>query len=301
MRILTHDEVLARLSPADAVEALRQALRDGFDPATDLPRTKVPLHRGEMHILPASLPRVGGVKILAIQPEDHDPALPLIQGQYLLIDSTTLTPFSLLNGTALTTLRTPAVSVAGVRDFLAVASGPLKVVIFGTGAQGRGHAATVESVVGVGEASISFVGRSEPHNLGHPWLAAGSTEARETVAAADLVVCATTAREPILSLADVRLDALIIAVGSHTTDARELASDLMGAAHVMVEDVDAALREAGDVTLAIAEGALSREDLIPMKDVVAGAVKFERDRPIVFKTVGMPWEDLVVADAVDRA
>lgn len=71
-----------------------------------------------MHILPASLPRVSGVKILAIQPEDHDPDLPLIQGQYLLIDSTTLKPFSLLDGTALTTLRTPAVSVAGVRDFI---------------------------------------------------------------------------------------------------------------------------------------------------------------------------------------
>lgn len=114
-------------------------------------------------------------------------------------------------------------------------------------------------------------------------------------------MCATTACGPILSLADVRPDALIIAVGSHATDARELASDLKGVTHVMVEDVDAALREAGDVTLAIAEGALSREGLIPMKEAVTGAVKLERDRPIVFKTVGMPWEDLVVAGAVDRA
>lgn len=103
-----------------------------------------------MHLLPASLPRVSGVKILAIQTEDHDPVLPLIQGQYLLIDSTTITPFSRLDGTALTTLRTPAFSVAGVRDFLTGIAGPLKAAIFGTGAQGRGHAATVESVVGAG-------------------------------------------------------------------------------------------------------------------------------------------------------
>lgn len=148
---------------------------------------------------------------------------------------------------------------------------------------------------------MSFVSRSEPRDLGYPRLAAGSDEAREAVAAADLVVGATTAREPILSLTDVRPDALIIAVGSHTADARELASDLQGAAHVMVEDVDAALREAGDVTLAIAEGALAHEDLIPMKNVVTGSVELQRDWPIVFKTVGMPWEDLVVADAVDRA
>lgn len=80
MRILTHDEVLASLSPAGAVDGLRQALRESFDPATDLPRIMAPLHRGETHILPASLPRVSGMKILAIQPEDHDPVLPLIQG-----------------------------------------------------------------------------------------------------------------------------------------------------------------------------------------------------------------------------
>lgn len=300
MRILTHDEVLAALSPADAVDALRKALRDGYDPADDQPRTKVPLHRGEMHLLPSTLPRVSGVKILAIQPEGHDPALPLIQGQYLLIDGTTLAPLSLLDGTALTTLRTPAVSLAGVKDYLPRATSPLNVVVIGTGAQGRGHAAAVESVVGAEGASISFVGRTEA-DLGHPWLKAGSVEAAAALKAADLVVCATTASEPILSLHDVRPDALVIAVGSHTTSARELASDLMGAAHVIVEDAGAALREAGDVTLAISEGALTPSDLISMRDVVTGAVELERDRPIVFKTVGMPWEDLVVANAVHRA
>ncbi|WKD57276.1 ornithine cyclodeaminase [Corynebacterium capitovis DSM 44611] len=256
--------------------------------------------RGETHIRPVSLPRVSGVKILAIQPEDHDPALPLIQGQYLLIDGTMLAPLSLLDGTALTTLRTPAVFLAGVKGFLPRAASPLEVVIIGAGAQGRGHAATVESVVGAEGASISFVGRTEV-DLGHPWLQAGSAEAAAALKAADLVVCATTATSPILALDDVRPDALVVAVGSHTTDARELASDLMGAAHVIVEGVDAALREAGDVTLAITEGALAASDLIRMKDVVTGAVEPGGDRPIVFETVGMPWEDLMVADAVYRA
>ena len=78
MRILTHNEVIARLSPAGAVDVVRQALREGFDPATDLPHAKAPLHRGEMHILAASLPSVSGVKILAIQLEGHDTDLPLI-------------------------------------------------------------------------------------------------------------------------------------------------------------------------------------------------------------------------------
>ncbi|WP_291314180.1 ornithine cyclodeaminase family protein [Corynebacterium sp. UBA2622] len=302
MEIITHDEVMSRLSPAEAVDALRDALAAGFDPESDLPRTKVPLAHGEMHLMPSTLPHVSGVKILAIQPADHDPLLPLIQGQYLLFDGPTLTPTTLIDGAALTTLRTPAVSLAGVKDALAGGNGPLTAVIVGTGTQGCGHAAALESVFrSVRPVEITFVGRSEPEGLGYPWAAAGSPEATEAVAAAELVVCATTSLEPVVDLQDVRRDSVVVAVGSHTTDAREIGSDLMGAAHVIVEDGEVALREAGDVTLAIADGALQVEDLIPVRDVVTGTVSLTRDRPVVFKTVGMPWEDLVVADAVRRA
>ena len=67
---------------------------------------------------------------------------------------------------------------------------------------------------------------------------------------------------------------------------------------MVVEDVATALREAGDVVLAIAEGALTPADLVPMRDVVTGAVAVPADRPLVFKSVGMSWQDLVVAAAV---
>jgi ornithine cyclodeaminase/alanine dehydrogenase-like protein (mu-crystallin family) len=49
------------------------------------------------------------------------------------------------------------------------------------------------------------------------------------------------------------------------------------------------------VVLAIAEGALTPDDLVPMRDVLTGAVAVPADRPLVFKSVGMSWEDLVVA------
>jgi ornithine cyclodeaminase len=91
---------------------------------------------------------------------------------------------------------------------------------------------------------------------------------------------------------------VVAAVGSHEPDARELDASLLGRAAVVVEDVATAMREAGDVVLAIAEGALSAADLVPMRDVVIGAVTVPADRPLVFKGVGMSWQDLVVAEAV---
>ncbi|WP_165164207.1 ornithine cyclodeaminase family protein [Corynebacterium qintianiae] len=297
MEFFSHDDVLARLSPADAADALRAALKAGFDPATDLQREKVALQRGQMHIMPSSLPRVSGIKVLTLQPEDHDPSLPLIQGQYLLFDGATLAPAAVLDDAALTTLRTPAVSIAGVKPLLTRGEGELKVAIFGTGAQGVGHVETITPVLdGVRAARFSYISRRPADLPG--WVQAGSSQARAAVAEADLVVCATTSPGPLISLADVRPDAVVIAVGSHTVNAREVASDLMGAANVIVEDIEVALREAGDVVLAIEEGALPQSALLPMKDVVTGAVALDPARPTVFKTVGMPWEDLVVADAV---
>jgi len=122
--------------------------------------------------------------------------------------------------------------------------------------------------------------------------------ADETLRAADVVVCATSARFPVFDSALLRDDVVVVAVGSHEADARELDAPLLGLATVVVEDITTALREAGDVVLAIAEGALEPADLVPMRDVVTGAVAVSGDRPLVFKSVGMTWQDLVVAAAV---
>jgi ornithine cyclodeaminase/alanine dehydrogenase-like protein (mu-crystallin family) len=129
-------------------------------------------------------------------------------------------------------------------------------------------------------------------------IALGSTRADLALRAADVVVCATSARSPVFESTLLRDDAVVIAVGSHEPDARELDAALLGRASVIVEDVDTALREAGDVILAIDDGHLGPDRLLTMQDAVAGTVEAPTDRPTVFKSVGMAWQDLVVAEAV---
>lgn len=90
----------------------------------------------------------------------------------------------------------------------------------------------------------------------------------------------------------------MIAIGSHEPDAREVDGALCRRATVVVEDPATALREAGDVVLGIAEGALDPDELVPMRDVVTGRVELPLDEPLLFKGVGMSWEDLVVASAI---
>jgi ornithine cyclodeaminase len=72
----------------------------------------------------------------------------------------------------------------------------------------------------------------------------------------------------------------------------------MERATVVVESRKTALREAGDVILALAEGRLSASALVTMTDLLVSKAVLPADRPAVVKTSGMAWEDLVVAVAV---
>jgi ornithine cyclodeaminase len=293
-----HDEAAIRraLPPAAAVAAVEDALRAGLDPAAGVPRSIVDLASGELLMMPAASPGHAGVKLVTIAPDNPARGLPRIHGVYVLFDGETLRPVALLDGTALTTVRTPAVSVAAVRPFLP--AHPLRVVVLGTGPQGIGHLETLAAVHDV--AAATFVARS-PKPLGRPGattLTAGSPEVDAALREADVVVCATTATTPLFDSALLADDAVVVAVGGHRPDAREVDGAFCARATVVVEDVATALRECGEIVLAVAERALDPAALVPMRDAVLSGRK--RPGPVLYKGSGMSWQDLVAAEAVVR-
>ncbi|HVH94701.1 MAG TPA: ornithine cyclodeaminase family protein [Nocardioidaceae bacterium] len=292
MRYLDANAVAA-LGPAAAVDAIRRALRGGFDPSTDPARLSVDLTHGQFLLMPSESRVAAGVKVVTVAPGNPAHGLPRIQAVYLLFDEQTLTLRAAMDGTALTTLRTPAVSVAAVLDRLP--QRPLRVAVVGGGPQATGHVATLSALCHLEQATYLV---RDPSRHSVEAVAVGSEAAEEALQAADVVVCATSARTPVFDSSLLADDVVVIAVGSHEPDARELDAALLGRATVVVENVSTALREAGDVVIAIAEDALTPDDLVPMRDVVTEAVALPKDRPTVFKSVGMSWQDLVVAEAV---
>jgi ornithine cyclodeaminase len=284
---------VAALGPAAAVGAIADAVLSGVDPAADPPRVSVGLTHGEFLLMPSQTPAAAGVKVVTIAPANPSHGLPRIQAVYLLFDQETLALRAALDGTALTTLRTPAVSVAAVLRRLP--DRPLRVAVIGAGPQATGHAATLAAVRSL--EAVTYLVR-DPTRTRLDAVRLGSSQADQALRSAHVVVCGTSARSPVFDSALVRNDAVVIAVGSHEPDARELDAQLLRHATVVVEDIATALREAGDVILAIAEGKLDPDDLVPMRHVLTGAVTVPADRPLVFKSVGMSWEDLAIAAAV---
>jgi ornithine cyclodeaminase len=134
----------------------------------------------------------------------------------------------------------------------------------------------------------------------------GSTEAfagelgaepADSVAGADLICCATTAREPLFDGDAAAAHATVVAIGSHEPDVREVDERFLARATVVVESRASALREAGDVVLALRAGAIAEDDLHDLGELVRGEVRFRTDRPRLFKSTGMAWQDLVTAAA----
>jgi ornithine cyclodeaminase/alanine dehydrogenase-like protein (mu-crystallin family) len=266
-----------RLGAAGAADALERALAEGFDPEADPPRSVLGLGRGELLVMPSAVGGHAAVKLVTVGGD------PRVQGVCVVFDATTLAPVALVDGIALTNVRTAAVSAVAVRR-LAI-PGARRLLVFGRGPQAHAHVEAIRAVRLIER--VDMVGRD--HGDVDP-----------LVAAADVICCCTTAREPLFDGALVADDALVVAIGSHEPAARETDDALAARATVVVESRASALREAGDVIAALASGALAERDLVTLADLVRGTAVPAPDRPRLFKSTGMAWEDAVVAAAVAR-
>ena len=161
------------------------------------------------------------------------------------MDAATLSPIALIDGTALTTLRTPAISAA-IADYLAP-SHVDHLVVFGSGPQAWGHIEAMRAIRVGGRVTIIARDQSRAASLASRVKARGlnarvghADDARD----AQILVCATTARTPLFDGSLVPDDSFTVAVGSHEADAREVDSALIVRAQLVVEDTAVALREA---------------------------------------------------------
>jgi ornithine cyclodeaminase len=222
--------------------------------------------------------------------------LPKIQGWFVLFDSATLTPQAFMDGAALTAIRTPALSALGVK-YLAPPSAS-RLLVFGTGPQARNHIRAVAAVRRLSE--VTVVGRTtaQAHQF-----AESLPEFRVTVgdapavSEADIILCCTSATEPLFDGRLVRDEAVVVAMGSHEPDMRETDDVLVQRSSVYVEDIATAVREAGDVVIPMAHGILRAQDLHPLSQLIRDGAA-PRTGPAFFKTVGMGWQDLIAAAIV---
>jgi ornithine cyclodeaminase/alanine dehydrogenase-like protein (mu-crystallin family) len=263
--------VQRRLSVPTVADGLEAALLAGLDPEADHPRGAVKLAAGELLLMPSAAAGHPVVKLVTVGGE------PRIQGVCVVFDGATLEPVALVDGIAVTNVRTPAVSALAARRL--AAPDARRLLVLGRGPQAHAHVEAMRAIRPIDR--VDMVGR------------AGADD--DLIAAADIVCCCTTAREPLFDGALVADHATVVAIGSHEPDAREVDDTLVRRATTVVESRASALREAGDVVLAIGSGATTADRLVTLAELVRGEAEPPADRPRLFKSTGMSWEDAVVA------
>jgi ornithine cyclodeaminase len=305
--LLDEQRLRALVPMTAAVVALEAALYDGSAPGVTPARTSVLTQAGQVLLMPAATSRFVGIKLVSIAPDNPAIGRPRIQGVYVLMDAVGLTPVALVDGVALTSLRTPATSAVAVRRM--AVSGAVRLVVIGTGPQGYGHVEAVQAIRHISHLTVVGRDRAKAEAMAR-WAAdrglpteivAGADLAdgvEGPIRAADVVVCATTSRWPLFDGTWVADHAVVVAVGSHEPDAREVDSELVLRSIVVVETRETALREAGDILVPIRDGECGPDVITgDLSQLVKGHLNLDLRRPRFFKGCGEAWQDLVVASA----
>lgn len=257
---------------------------------------------GDLLVMPHADEQAVGVKIVGVCRSNPARGLPLINGLYLLFDPETLTPRTLIDGAGLTALRTA--SVSGLATDHLARKDSHDLVIFGAGVQGRAHLHAMLAVRPIER--LTIVSRSpgpaerlvaHAEGLGVSARIGDS----DAVSDADIVCTCTTSHTPVLRGGNLRPGTHVNAIGAFRPTDRELDDDAIRQGLLVVDTIDGALAEAGDVVIPLRSGKLSAARLTELRDIVTGAAgRTNREDVTVFKSVGESLQDAIVATAVSR-
>ncbi|HUS15807.1 MAG TPA: ornithine cyclodeaminase family protein [Chloroflexia bacterium] len=298
--ILREADVERLVSMSDMVEALETAFHEqGAGAATNEPRRRVRAPGGgTLHLLGGALPGQGVLGFKA-----YTGFRPKTRFMVALYDSNDGRLLALIEADRLDQLRTGAATGVATRH---MARTPAEGATFTLGCYGAGYQARtqVEAVCAVRPVGRLRVYSPTPANrdafaaemgaaLNIPVEAVDSPEA--VAAGADILVTATTAREPVLRAQWLEPGVHINAAGANMLLRRELDDTIMRwAGHIAVDSADQARLEASDLISPWERGFLYWEKLIELRQIVAGLLPGRTDdqEVTVFKSLGIGLEDV---------
>ncbi len=290
-------EVLQALSRGDAVLPLRQVLR-------------LPDGRGAFAVMPAVLGRdtndtALAVKAITVLPANHGTAYDSHQGAVLLFEGEHGSLQAILDASALTAIRTAAVSGVATRALAREDAGDL--ALLGTGVQAGTH---LEAMMAARRLRRVRAWSRNPEHVRafadgarrrYGIAVEPAATARDAVAGADLVCTVTSSREPVVQDGWIAAGAHVNAVGASLATTRELDSGTVARARLFVDRRESAQAEAGDFLIPRAEGLVGDDHIrAELGEVLLGRRpgRLSAGDVTVFKSLGLAVEDLAAARLV---
>ncbi|MCA1645875.1 MAG: ornithine cyclodeaminase family protein [Chloroflexi bacterium] len=302
--LIREEEVRDLLTMAEASAVVEEAFRQlGQGKAFNNPRTRVKLGGEILHVLPAALPEMDALGL-----KSYTAFRGGIRFLVLLYSASTGELKALVQAQRLGELRTAAVAAVAIKYMAREDS--TRGAVFGTGNIGR---AMLEAMVNVRQFQQIKVLNTRLERL--PAYCAEmserlgvdvvpGTDAADAIRDADVVVTCTTARDPVFDGRQLRPGTTVVAAGSNLLQKREIDSTVVRrAARIVVDAVDQAQLEAGDLFQPIDSGHLHWSQVHELSEVLLGklAGREAADEINLFKSVGLGVQDMALAASVYEA
>lgn len=263
-------------------------------PSTDLPKGWI----GFMPAYSDSLNAVA-IKIVGVFPGNTERGLPTVPASVLLIDPETGELLSLIDGTVITEYRTGGASALSTE---VMSNGDSRtLLIIGAGTQGKSHSRLIPEVRPIEKVFVRDFYVKKAEELADTIRKRGvDAYVVEGNRPTDIVVTATTSKDPVLFGRDLAEGVHVCAVGAHTPEARELDySAIASFDRIFVDTYDAL--EAGDLRIPLEAGILRRERVMGELGEVLEGIKVGRGSPserTLYKSVGTSALDVAAASFV---
>jgi alanine dehydrogenase len=313
MLVLTRADLERVLDPAAVIEAVESAFREaaaGRAPA--LPRAVLPMAKGGVFVgMISALPRrqALGAKLVTVVEANRKRGLPTLYASYLLSDPETGAPLAFMEAGFLTAIRTGATSAVAAKHLARPDS--RRIACFGAGVQAEFQLRCLKAAMPV--ETVAVVGRDPDRASAFAERMRGilgvpvevTRDRRAAVRGADVVTCATTSSRPVFAGRDLGPGTHVDAIGAFRPTTREVDTETVKRARVVVDTYHGARTEAGDLLIPLKAGAITRRHVKAELAEVVARRKPGRTRPdeiTLFKSVGWAPEDAATARvAYDRA
>jgi ornithine cyclodeaminase/alanine dehydrogenase-like protein (mu-crystallin family) len=304
--VLNQQEVEELLDMPGCIDAMEAALASLARGEMSMPLRTVFAPDGSslLGLMPSH--RAGGspvysLKTVCVFPENPKRGLDAHQGTVILFDGETGETRALLNASAVTAIRTAAVSAVATR--LLARDEVQTLGILGSGVQARSHAEAMSAVRDFERVLLYSPTPEHARACADEVGAEAAESAQEVVEAADVLVAATNATEPVLERSWLRPGAHVNSVGGRPPRMTELDVATIADSAFFVDRRESTEAEAGDYQNALEEGAIGSEHIrAEIGEVATGAEPGRQsDEEItVFRSMGLAVEDLAAAEYVVR-
>ena len=304
---LSKSQVSSILSMAESIRAVEEAFRELALGTATMPTRlslSIPEKQGWLGVMPAYLANAGtlATKIVTVYQENTTRhGIANVLASVILNDVETGRVQAIIEGSQITAMRTGAVS--GVATKYLARTDANRVGMFGAGVQARKQLQAVCEVRRIRSALVydtnkestkDFIAESAKADM--TVSAADSPE--EVVQKSDIIVTATTSKNPVFSGRHIRPGTHINAIGAFTPAAREVDNETVSTSKIVVDSIDAALAEAGDIIIPLREGVIQRQSIwAELGEIVSGKKpgRTSNKETTLFKSVGLGIQDAAVA------